>query len=821
MAWRTLVIIILIVAVSINCENIANNNNKSAKCDDEKCNTNSTTKFHEQNRFVKLFCRDDTMIVVEIEREYDEVQGHGKAGETYMVTINNKDQSKLPPKTVYLIKQSMATIKNLQSQTPYFISADLLSEHFQYTAKHYFMEFQTLEENYVPGNVTNIYTEDFSISADGNGVDVVILWDPSVERTCSYNLLFHTRDFNYESEVFSVREFNKPEELYRHELKELAFGTEYAIGVQALNTKNASLSSDIWWHVITTPTCLELSKASGNATLCAPHQPENVTVALTSVADNRYTFNVSWEMPEHLPNYYTIDIIDYESGLRQIFNISNGTTNSVQFTDIEINGFDYELFVTAHSSGGESSSIYRGKIDPTIVYRTPNTDYSTLQIVAFITGPIFAAVVMLLVKLKLNQRAKSIRDQNRDRLFQELEAKSPNDPTIYDTQYRTKEQLDQICALQLDFNFDDDVMELDPTSVQTLEIIGEGAFGCVRRAILLPSKDIVAVKMLKSSPGYADVKNFYGEIEVMKSVPRHPNIVGIVGHCTKNIFGLMLLTEYCSEGNLLNFLRNIYDDQLLEPERSLATLKVEENERLRCPNVKANMDFGDELRKDSAYASTASLRLSMVENQGYDFDPSASRMCIVENHGYGFDIGNNQVENAITDMDLLSFAHQVAIGMDFLAVNKVVHRDLACRNVLVSDRTVKISDFGLSRDIYQENLYRKSGSGMLPIKWLAIESMTHQLYSTQSDVWSFGVLLYEIVTKGAVPYPTLEAKDILNYLKDGHRMERPRGCRADIYKLMLSCWNTVPAERPTFKIIQDKLVQIMREMEITSFHDVN
>jgi len=157
-----------------------------------------------------------------------------------------------------------------------------------------------------------------------------------------------------------------------------------------------------------------------------------------------------------------------------------------------------------------------------------------------------------------------------------------------------------------------------------------------------------------------------------------------------------------------------------------------------------------------------------------------------------------------TEIQLVQLAHQIGRGMEYLSSKKCVHRDLAARNVLVADGLImKIADFGLARNISETEYYRKLSDGRLPLKWMAPEALFDRTYTVKSDVWSFGILVWEIMTLGGTPYPSVPHQELFDLLRSGCRMEKPHQCSEDIYDLMRACWNQQPEHRPSFtKIVE-------------------
>uniref|UniRef100_A0A8C0ZFR0 receptor protein-tyrosine kinase n=1 Tax=Cyanistes caeruleus TaxID=156563 RepID=A0A8C0ZFR0_CYACU len=163
--------------------------------------------------------------------------------------------------------------------------------------------------------------------------------------------------------------------------------------------------------------------------------------------------------------------------------------------------------------------------------------------------------------------------------------------------------------------------------------------------------------------------------------------------------------------------------------------------------------------------------------------------------------------STLTSQQLLQFASDVAKGMQYLSEKQFIHRDLAARNILVGENLAsKIADFGLSRG---EEVYVKKTMGRLPVRWMAIESLNYSVYTTKSDVWSFGVLLWEIVSLGGTPYCGMTCAELYEKLPQGYRMEKPRNCDDEVYELMRQCWRDRPYERPPFAQISMQLIRML------------
>ncbi|ODN02922.1 Vascular endothelial growth factor receptor 1 [Orchesella cincta] len=287
--------------------------------------------------------------------------------------------------------------------------------------------------------------------------------------------------------------------------------------------------------------------------------------------------------------------------------------------------------------------------------------------------------------------------------------------------------------------------------------LGSGAYGIVYKGLC--KGKIVAVKTTKPHTTKEYLQSLLGEIKILSHIGRHDFIVNLEGAYTRNLQKgtVYLFMEYCGLGSLESYLRSNRKNYV----------PVED---LENPNglQKGNSD----------------------------------------------QLADSNV-NCITSKHLLQYAHQIAKGMDFLASKEVIHGDLAARNVLLVDQnTAKISDFGLSRKLYGYINYIKKKEEPLPWRYMSLESLKEMTFSTSSDVWMYGVLLFEVFSLGDVPYPGMSwSLEFVEKLEKGLRMLRPKYAPVNVYKdVMLRCWDINPADRPSFFELSNYFHQALHEI---------
>ncbi|KAK6637652.1 hypothetical protein RUM44_008074 [Polyplax serrata] len=355
--------------------------------------------------------------------------------------------------------------------------------------------------------------------------------------------------------------------------------------------------------------------------------------------------------------------------------------------------------------------------------------------------------------------------------------------------------------------------------------LGSGAFGVVLKAEaygIVEDEECttVAVKMVKRQADSAYIRALASELKILAHLGKHLNVVNLLGACTKNIHKreLLVIVEFCTFGNVHNYLlshRDMFIDQIDTETGEIDVTKgrmVSDYNRSRINY--ATLTFPPSVTSDpnSALVSfdTNTTCLSSVKSVNDEIFSTGSD----NNPDWCANLKGDYLKNSIDMLStstLVCWAFQIARGMEYLSSRRVLHGDLAARNILLAENNVvKICDFGFAKSIYNNPEYRKSGDGPVPVKWMAIESVTHRVFSTQSDVWSFGIVLWELFSLARTPYPGFENFEIIhNKLIEGYRMEKPTYANQRLYDIMLECWDAQPCRRPSFSELVMKLGKLL------------
>ncbi|XP_023246091.1 vascular endothelial growth factor receptor 1-like [Copidosoma floridanum] len=373
----------------------------------------------------------------------------------------------------------------------------------------------------------------------------------------------------------------------------------------------------------------------------------------------------------------------------------------------------------------------------------------------------------------------------------------------------------------------DERFEFPKENIKLDKQLGSGAFGVVYKAVSYgifakKSKTTVAVKTVRKNADPIYITALAKELKIMIYLEQHLNVINLLGACTKNIAKreLLVIVELCRFGNLQSYFLCHRKNFINQIEPNTDKINPSVKKKLKRTKHENSDDFSTTLyhsspkNKFSIYYTVAQ-NLSGSTELSDDFDMDDIQPDWRSNYKGDY---TDKDFSFLCSEDLLLWAYQVANGMEYLTQRKVLHCDLAARNILLAENNiVKICDFGLAKTLYKDENYKKQCDGKIPIRWMAIESIRDGVFSTMSDVWSFGVVLWEFFTLAEIPYSRMGFEKMYQKLIRGYRLGQPAYATKDIYDIMLHCWEEKPTSRPSFTILVESIRKLLQDNAETHF----